>query len=209
MSKPTAKPVNASLAISLASVVDVFRGPPPLIAGEDAAAYEELLGRMADAVQPENIIDEFSVRNLAYLVWDVLRLRRLKAKYLEAVAHKGLEEIIMQRRDSGLVAFDHAADLARRWARREPDAIKDVDKFLAKNGLTIDSVMAQTFFLNLDEIDRIDRMSAVAEARYIAELREIDRRRDAVAQRLRHAARREVEDPQIKAVRDGAGVETP
>jgi hypothetical protein len=208
MAKSAVKPINASSAISLGSAADAFFGAPPLIAGEDAAAYKELLARMTEAVGPANIIDEISVRNLVYLVWDVLRLRRLKANYLQAAAHKGLEEILMQRPDHELVVFYHAADLARRWARREPDAIKEVNKFLAKNGLTIDSIMAQTLVLNLDAIERIDRMSALAEARYNAELREIDRRRDALTQRLRYAARQEIEDSQIKAVRDGEGVET-
>jgi hypothetical protein len=205
----TAKPIDASLIVPPELAADAFCGPPPLIPGEDRTAYEELLARMTEAVRPANIIDEFSVRNLVYLVWDVLRLRRLKAKYLEAAAYKGLEKIIRHRREEELVYFDHAGGLARRWARQEPDAAKEVNEILAKNGLTMDSVMAQRLVLNLDKIERIDRMSALAEARYNAELREIDRRRDALAQRLRHAARQEIENSQIKAVADGEGVKTP
>ena len=63
-----------------------------------------------------------------------------------------------------------------------------VDAALAAAGLTIDAVMAQTFALNIDEVDRIDRMIAGAEARRNIALREIDRHRETLAAALRQAA---------------------
>ena len=47
--------------------------------------------------------------------------------------------------------------------------------------------MAQTLSAKLDDIERIDRMLANAEARRHLVLREIDRHRAAVAARLRNA----------------------
>jgi hypothetical protein len=52
----------------------------------------------------------------------------------------------------------------------------------------MDHVMAQTLSKKLDDIERIDRMLANAEARRHLVLREIDRHRAAVAARLRAAA---------------------
>ena len=52
----------------------------------------------------------------------------------------------------------------------------------------MDHVMAQTLSKKLDDIERIDRMLANAEARRHVVLREIDRHRAAVAARLRAAA---------------------
>src|SRR5258708_32949813 len=53
-------------------------GPPPLIEGEDAAAYDELLARICAAVKPVDVIDEMFTADVVSLEWEVLRLRRLK-----------------------------------------------------------------------------------------------------------------------------------
>ena len=54
-------------------------GPPPLLEGEDAAAYDELLGRISGAVKPSDIFEEIWVQDIVDLVWEVVRLRRLSA----------------------------------------------------------------------------------------------------------------------------------
>jgi len=49
-----------------------------------------------------------------------------------------------------------------------------IGKALDAAGLGLDVVMAQTFSLKLDELERIDRLIAIAEARRNRTLREID-----------------------------------
>src|SRR5215831_17869414 len=61
-------------------------GPPPLLEGEDAAAYDDLLVRISGAVKPTDIFEEIWIREIVDLVWGAFRLRRLKAK-MTAVAH--------------------------------------------------------------------------------------------------------------------------
>jgi hypothetical protein len=39
-------------------------GPPPLIEGEDAAAYDQLLARICAAVKPVDIIDEIFIADV-------------------------------------------------------------------------------------------------------------------------------------------------
>jgi hypothetical protein len=53
-------------------------GPPPLIEGEDAAAYDELLVRISAAVKPADILEDIWVREIVDLVWSAFRLRRFK-----------------------------------------------------------------------------------------------------------------------------------
>jgi hypothetical protein len=50
-------------------------GPPPLIEGEDGAAYDELLARIRAAVKPVDIIDEMFVADVATIEWEILRWR--------------------------------------------------------------------------------------------------------------------------------------
>ena len=51
-------------------------GPPLLLEGEDAAAYDELLARVCAAVKPADIIDEMFIADIVALEWEVFRWRR-------------------------------------------------------------------------------------------------------------------------------------
>jgi hypothetical protein len=203
--------ISVSSRIPSWSAVDDLFGPPPLIPGEEKKDYEALLTRVTDAVLPADHIEQILVRDVVNLVWEALRLRRLKAKFLEAVEYEGLGEILKiieppkPPTDNGAFTFiplstpvAREIPLATRWARREPAALKKVDRYLAAAGLTMDSVRARTFILKLDEMERIDRMIASCEARRNAAFREIDRHRGEHAERLRRAAAQEIEDAQYK-----------
>ena len=50
-----------------------------LLAGEDLAHYERLSAQVTAAVEPCDVIEVFWVRDVVDLLWEVLRLRRLKA----------------------------------------------------------------------------------------------------------------------------------
>jgi hypothetical protein len=169
-------------------------GPPPLLEGEDTAAYDELLVRISGAVKPADIFEEIWVRDIVDLVWEAFRLRRLKANLMTTVAHKGLGGIL-----GPLMDWDDAHDLTEAWARRERTAIERVDELLASAGLTMDAVMAQTLSLKLDDIERIDRMIATAEGRRNAILREVDRHRTTWGQNLRQAVQ-QIEAAEIKVI---------
>jgi hypothetical protein len=77
--------------------------------------------------------------------------------------------------------------------------VAKVDAALAATGLTRDRVMAETLARKLDEVERIDRMVAGAEARRNIALREIDRHRATLGAALRQAAD-EVLDAEFKEI---------
>jgi hypothetical protein len=157
-----------------------FAGPVRLIAGENASAYDDLLVRVTAALKPADIIEQIWVRDVVDLVWDTLRLRRLKASLLAARAHAGLEKV--------LIPLDSDSfDTSRRWQARDPDAIERVESILASAGMSMDNVMAETLSEKMDDIVRIDRMTMAAEARRSAILREIDGHRTGFGERLRAA----------------------
>jgi hypothetical protein len=142
-------------------------------------------------VKPADILEEIWVRDIVDLVWEAWRLRRLKAALMAANAHRGLSAAL-----DPLVEWSERKALVADWVAREPEAIKQIDQILASAGLTIDSVMAQTLSIKLDDIERIDRMTALAEARRNAILREIDGHRKILSQNLRRAVQH-VEDGQL------------
>jgi hypothetical protein len=60
-------------------------GPPSLLEGEDAAAYDTLLARICAAVRPRDIVD-----------WEVLQWRRLKLSVIRARGLTALEDLFVQ-----------------------------------------------------------------------------------------------------------------
>jgi hypothetical protein len=167
-------------------------GPRPLIRGEDENHYDVILERISADVAPADFVEEIWVRNVVDLVWESIRLRRLKSQLLHAAAHEGLERVLKP-----LLGWQRADQLSRTWASGDEQAQCEVERLLGRAGLTIDAVMARTLAARIDDVERIDRMVIVAEARRDAVLREIRSRRLAFGQALRragHAIDAEFED---------------
>ncbi|MFN3350027.1 hypothetical protein [Pseudorhodoplanes sp.] len=175
--------------------IDRLLGAPPLFKGEDRKAYHALQDQVRNLVKPVDLIEQFWIRDVVDLIWEIGRLRRLKAKLMSASAHKGLHEILKP-----ITGYD-ADDLVEGWAAGDRTVVKKVNGLLAKAQIDTEAIMAQTLLVEIDPIERIERMIAGAESRLSAVLREIDRRRDQVAARLRHAVAA-IEDAEFQEVSD-------
>jgi hypothetical protein len=64
-------------------------------------------------------------------------------------------------------------------------SMEEAERKLMKSGFDMHAIMAQALSDRLGDVERIDRMIASADARRTKVLAEIDRRRDALARRLR------------------------
>jgi hypothetical protein len=152
-----------------------FFGPPPLLEGEDAALYDDLVGRMCAAVKPVDIIDELYVADVVSLEWEIRRWRRLKFGLLQASVHDELQGFLNERLDYEAYAEDfaealaeilveilqespqkdlaeEAQELAHQCARSQPDAIKKVRPRLEAAGLDADQI------LNQAKVQRAERL---------------------------------------------------
>ena len=90
-----------------------------------------------------------------------------------------------------------ANELARKYIRREPDAVKLVDEILARAGVDLNDLVQ--LGSRIDNIERIDRLAAIAESRRNTSLREIDRRRAVLGEALRRSVK-EIEDAEFQVV---------
>jgi hypothetical protein len=72
-------------------------------------------------------------------MWEVARLRRLKASTLADAAEEGLRRVLSLSLSLSL-GIDIARPLAARWAARDAMAIKAVDVTLARAGLDMEHV---------------------------------------------------------------------
>jgi hypothetical protein len=232
-------------------------GQPPVLEGEDGAAYDELLARIRAAVRPVDIIDEMFIADVVPLEWEVLRWRRLKSSLIRACGLRALEAFLREKLDYDLyfeqfvddlaemlqdiLPEDQAADaqsLARECARNEADALHKVDEVLARTdldrierdarayrakelvqeyvrceadavtlvhrlltdaGQSMDALMAHALTVKLDDIERFDRLTTIAESRRNASLHEINRRRAVLSETLRRSVQ-EIEDGEFEVI---------
>jgi hypothetical protein len=93
--------------------------------------------------------------------------------------------------DMGEIRYDARADKAQElvqdYLRRKLDAVTLVDELLTDAGMSMDSFMTKVLRDRIDDIERIDRLTAIAETRRNAALREIDRRRVVLGEALRRS----------------------
>jgi hypothetical protein len=157
-------------------------------------ADNELLVLVCAAVKPADVLEEIWVRDIVDLSWEVLRWRRLKASLLQANAHKGVEAALKP-----LVEDIEAHVLAKSWAQRGVNAIKQVENKLALASLSMDAVHAQTVVANLVEVECIERMTTNAEVRRNAALHEVSRHRQSFGQALRRASD-EIADAEFRKI---------
>ncbi|MBV8567044.1 MAG: hypothetical protein JO273_16440 [Methylobacteriaceae bacterium] len=178
--------------------------PAALVAGESRADFEALHQRIAACVKPADVIEEILVADVVLLLWEALRLRRVKARLLEATTYRGIERIA-----SPYCAYPPRY-VSENWARGHRRTMRLVEKSLASAGLTMEHVAAHTFVVMLDTIERLDRLMAATEQRRSAALQEIDRHRAVLARDLRRAveeAEFEVVVPAMPPDPDPAGAE--
>jgi hypothetical protein len=95
--------------------------------------------------------------------------------------------------------YDKAKDLVQQYVRHEPEAVKLVDGLLAQAGASMDVLLVKSLKEEFDYIERIDRLTVVAEGRRNASLREIDRRRAVLGESLRRTVQ-EIEEGELEVI---------
>ena len=142
--------------------LDEIFGPPPLIRGENLVAYQSLYNSVRAALKPTDVIDELSARDLVDVYWDILRLRRLRAKLLTTDAHLGVRTLMeplstrpaKKGDEDDHISGDILDDLALQWLMGDTFAVKQVNEYLKEAKFDNDAIMAQTLSASIDDIER-------------------------------------------------------
>lgn len=125
-----------------------FFGPPPLMPGDDAKAYEALRAAISTDMAPLDSLDQIWTRDITDLQWEVIRLRRLKIEAIKA----RMREALKFRLIAGMIGDDD--DEAA-----EPN-------FFAEPNLDEEAELAASVFaININLISKFDHLIASAEAR--------------------------------------------
>jgi len=155
-------------------------GGSPLIRGENVRSYDELLERICATLQPRDSLEEIWIHDIVDLVWETFRLRRAKASLMTDAARRELERQLD-------AIHPGAHQITIEWAAGGADAAVEVERLLASAGLSMDRIVAHAMSNALHNMERLDRMLVSVEGRRGAALRELDRHRAPLAQKLRCA----------------------
>jgi hypothetical protein len=179
---------STSKVTKLAPAVWKLFAQAHLLADEDGATYDELLARIRAAVKPVDIIDDMLIADVAALEWELLRWRRLKASLIRACGLEALKTFLCENLPA--TQANKEEELMQKYVRREPSAVTLVGKLLAEHNTSMDALVVKELAEKFVDIERMDRLTTIAEGRRNASLREIDRRRTV----LGNVVRRTVHD---------------
>jgi hypothetical protein len=193
--------MNELIPTSVREVLD----DPPLMRGEDEAAYQRLVGQLGVESGAATAVDWLLVKDVADLTWQIARLRRWVNAYTASKEREGLANAVFP-------LIVHRVDGAHQTARALADDLyKDAGgseyrEIMARHGVPARHIgAAYAFFDNLQSVTQAERMLMSLEHRRDRVIARIDARRAAFASALRAAARRAVEDE----VAANAGVASP
>jgi hypothetical protein len=198
-----------------------FLAAPPILRGEDPAAYDDLLARISGEIKPADIFEEIWLHEIVDLCWESLRWRRQLAGYLEAATAQRLEQILKPLlasepaseppRSTSFVGRIHAAherltagedhapspvrQLVQRFATGAPEATQRVQTLLGGVQLSLADVAAQATACELDTVERFNRLIANTQARRDALLHELERRRQT---KLAHKLRQRIDEIEVE-----------
>ncbi len=199
-------PALVRLTKKLPASVRWICGDPPLLSSEKRKDYETLFSGMADHVKPNDPIEWMWLSDVVDHTWEIRRLRRFKHLLIEfgplhqdpTHQHNAAPQpeysmrevarrmaLILQRGSLGLPlvpnkneqASETPEELTKPKKPRKPNRPKRSEE---------DSV--QAFRISINEYLALDRLLSSAEDRRNAVLREIQRRREGLGQRLRQAS---------------------
>src|ERR1700745_2616852 len=88
-------PVVATSAAAAPAMTDVF-GRPALLRAEDANLYDALFSRVVAAARPRDPFEWMLLKDYADLAWEIFRLRRAKASYVNTM-HKNALCVVLEK----------------------------------------------------------------------------------------------------------------
>ena len=157
-------------------------GPAWIIEGEHPGRYEQLLARVAEEIDPRDIIDWILLNDLVALTWEIQRSRRHRKTVIKMGRAKALEQILDQIRPPGLL--DNNKTLASQYQNAETKAIK----MFNQSQFSPEDIDAHAITVMAVELERIDLQAERHESRRESLLRQIERRREGWGKRVQRAS---------------------
>jgi hypothetical protein len=171
---------------------------PPVARSERREDYESLFAAIAAAAKPADAIAWMFVRDIADLLWEMRREKRLKLYVIKAAEIYVVEQLLAPplppskpRADGSFNFFPiypgpdgQAREEARQWACGDPEVRLEIDKKLADGGDDASSILFRGLQRSHSQIDAIDKRIATYEQRRTALSRAIEQHDDKLLGRV-------------------------
>jgi hypothetical protein len=168
---------TAKIKASMPSVVRKMLGKRPIIGGEDAATYDQLLQLIIEEHSPQSLHQWLLVKDIADAAWELLRLSGMKADVVNAA----MPEALATLKAYGLMIDEVTVALLRPylWDAVEGSAQAHVRlrKLLREQDLSLDELAAAAFERTIGSQAQIDRMTTSTANRRDAAYAELARLR--------------------------------
>src|ERR1700730_680205 len=133
----------------------------PLLLTESKDEFDLIRDTLNDQIKPRGIIEQMYVEDIAYLVWEILRLRRSKAAIINLAFRDALTGVVTQLLsnpgDWKNRQKDRAEKLAREWFS-DPDVKKQIAGLLREFDLDETAIEAEAFRKSADDLEGTDRL---------------------------------------------------
>ena len=182
----------------------------PLLITESADEFDRIHDAFNQEIKPRGITMRMYVADIAYLTWEILRLRRCKMGIINSAFRAALEKLLVQLlREPGGYAHqveDEAESLAYAWFS-DPAARKNVSELLGDFQLDELAIEAEAIRSSAADLERLDRLLASLESRRNKAFRCIADYRASLARQLRESSDRII-DGKVLAL-ENASSKTP
>lgn len=163
---------------------DIF-GAPDLLPCEDPSLYERLVAGISKAVAPADAVELIWVRDIVYITWEMQRLRTYKARRLSEI-YVGL----VKKKLTPEIGSLEAGEAVEAWLEaRGSGALQSPEEAFADLGLDWSGIAAEAYFQSVGLFERLDNAIAALDLRRSILFREMERRRDILARRMRDSVR--------------------
>lgn len=167
--------------------VEKSLGLPPLLPEENIEEFDNLVDLLIEDIKPEGPIAYIYVRDFAIYTYEILRYRRHRNLLIELTRPEAVESL-MTREVSIALKTTVVEPIWRHMAMTSANRVKSA---LSDTSLEANIIDAKSLSLSIDQIEKIERMIASAEARRMTLIREIDRRHLFIKNKLQEAIRNE------------------
>jgi hypothetical protein len=191
----------------------VYFGSAPLIEGEDEAIYNQFLANMTDLISPVDLIERIWVRDVVDLQWEVDRLRRIKASLI-SIGKQVETETVLRLLNLPCILGGPDEDGepypegSLQWLllKGDDDSLKKAAELLKAAGrrreagsIEQEALVARGFRCQIGDLERLERIVMMIEARRDKALRQLEERRVTLGARARRAVQ-QIEDAEFRVI---------
>jgi hypothetical protein len=147
--------------------VHSFLQATPLLPTEVVEQFESIRDALRREINPRGIVDQIYVIDVAYLTWEILRLRRCKAGIINSALRPALEELLKRLFEVPIgskTSTDDARELSYGWFS-DPVVKQEVLEILTRFQLDESAIEAEAIRLRSADLDLLDRLQASLESR--------------------------------------------